>query len=166
MEAQLTRSSFIERVRVERARWDALLAEIGEARMEEPGVGGGDWTVKDNIAHITWHEKEMLGMLRARRLHGSELWNLPLQERNTAIFEQNRGRSLQDVLAEAREVYPELLRELEKLDDTDLTDPGRIAEMPADWTLAALLEDNTYEHYADHVAGVRAWLDRVEGGRR
>ena len=30
----------------ERAQWEGLLAQVGEARMAEPGVAG-DWSVKD-----------------------------------------------------------------------------------------------------------------------
>ena len=126
--------------------------------MEEPGVDG-DWTVRDVIAHITWHEKEMLELLRSRRLAGSQLWTLPLNERNSAIFEENRHRSLDDVLQEARQVYPQLLAEIERLEDADLTDPARIADMPPDWKLYNLLADNTYDHYNDHSTDLRAWLD-------
>jgi hypothetical protein len=126
--------------------------------MEEPGVDG-DWTVKDVIAHITWHEKEMLELLRSRRLAGSQLWTLPLHERNNAIFEENRHRLLDDVLQESRQVYPQLLSEIEHLEDADLTDPTRIADMPPDWKLYDLLTDNTYDHYNDHSTDLRAWLE-------
>ena len=157
----MTKAKLLKLVREARARWDATLSEVGEERMEEPGVDG-DWTVRDVIAHLTWHEKEMLDLLKTRRLAGSNLWTLPLNERNNAIFQENRHRSLEEVLREARQVYPQLLAEIERLEDADLTDPTRIADMPPDWKLYSLLADNTYEHYNDHSADLRAWLD---GGR-
>ena len=40
-------------LRTERARWNALLAQIDPARMEEPGVEG-TWSMKELIAHLTW----------------------------------------------------------------------------------------------------------------
>jgi hypothetical protein len=153
----MTKADLLKLVQEARARWDATLGEVGESRLEEPGVDG-DWTVRDVIAHITWHEKEMLELLRTRTLAGSELWTLPLNERNSAIFQENRNRSLDDVLQEARQVYPQLLAEIERLEDADLTDPTRIADMPPGWKLYTLLADNTYDHYNDHSADLQAWL--------
>src|SRR5579884_1100926 len=43
-------------LKAERARWDALLAQVGADRMEEPGVEGA-WSVKEIVAHLTWYER-------------------------------------------------------------------------------------------------------------
>ena len=61
-----------------------LLARIPAERMNEPGALDS-WSIKDVIAHLAWHEREMVGMLQAHALVGSELWNLPLDQRNQAI---------------------------------------------------------------------------------
>lgn len=50
------KSELIELTRRTRAEWDALLAEVGEARMDEPGVEGV-WAVRDIIAHLTAYER-------------------------------------------------------------------------------------------------------------
>src|SRR3972149_1809130 len=112
----MNKSEFLTALIAERAEWDSLLAQIDEARMTEPGVVG-EWSVKDMIAHITWFEREMVGVLRARALVGSDLWNLPHDERNAAIFERNRHRPLSDVLAEAQQVFPQLVELVQSLDD-------------------------------------------------
>jgi hypothetical protein len=120
------------------------------AQLVRPGFAG-DWSAKDVIAHITWHEREMIGMIAARALEGSDLWNLPLDERNDAIYRANRGRSLDEVRREAAEVYARLLDALQTLSDGDLHDAGRFAGMPPDWQPVEVIAGNTYEHYQDHL---------------
>src|SRR4030067_1847894 len=95
---------FLETLQSARAEWESLLAKVGESNMLRPGVAG-EWSVKDIICHITWFEREMVGVLQARALIGSDLWNLPQGQRNAAVFEKNRYRPLEDVLTEARQVY-------------------------------------------------------------
>ncbi len=102
MDARMDKATFLETLRVKRAEWDALLAEVGEPRMAQPGPAG-EWSLKDSIAHVTWCEREMVGVLRARALVGSHLWNVSQDERNAAVYRQNRDRSLSDVLAEAQQ---------------------------------------------------------------
>ena len=155
----MDKSEFMSLIRTERQRWEELLARVPPERMETPGVTG-DWSVKDLIAHISWHEREMVGLVRARALVGSELWNLPLNERNAEIFEQHRQLSLQDVLAEANRVFPEIMEELEKLSDEDLNDPARFPGMPPDWQPWSVIASNTYEHYQDHILELREWLSQ------
>ena len=158
MAERMDKATFLESVRSERARWEATLVEVGEGRMEEPGAEG-DWSVKDVIAHISWHEREMVEMLRQRSLEvGSNLWMLPLRKRNAAIFEQNRLRSLGDVLSESQEIFPQLMREAETLSEEDLNNPGRFVKMPGNWVPWKIIAENSYEHYLDHMKSIRAWL--------
>ena len=155
----MTRNEFLELVRTEHARWEEVLAEIAETRMFEPGVAGeAQWSVKDIIAHITWYEREMTGVIEARALVGSELWSVPLDERNEAIYRENKDRPLAEVLDEARQVHDRLMHQLESLSEQDLQDPGRFAEMPSDWKPWAVISSNTYEHYQHHVLQVSTWL--------
>lgn len=135
MADQMTKSQFMENMQRERAYWEATLDEVGEERMMEPGAEG-EWTVKDVIAHVTWNEREMASILRERALVGSDLWELTNDERNAILFEEHRDRPLDEVLAEAREVYAELSGLLDGLSDEDLNDPSRYRDMPVteEWT--------------------------------
>jgi glutamate/tyrosine decarboxylase-like PLP-dependent enzyme len=139
-----------------REEWERSLAPVEPERLAEPGVSG-EWSVKDIVAHVTWFEREMLGVLRARALRGSELWNRPQDERNAVIFEENRQRRADDVLAESRRVYADLLSLLEGLADEDLVDAGSFRAMPADWVPWQVLAGNTFDHYRHHAAAIRAW---------
>ena len=159
MEEQMNKARFLNALQTERAKWDALLVQVGEERMTQSGVEG-DLSIKDVIAHVTWYEREMVEMLGPRRLVGSELWNLPTDERNAAVFQENRGRPLEEVLTESRQVYQELLKQVESLSEEELHDPHRFADMPDEWVPWKVIASNSWEHYPDHVAPIRAWLEK------
>jgi hypothetical protein len=159
MDAAMSRATFLDALRSGRAEWDDLLIQVPRDLMEEPGVEG-DWSIKDIASHIAWHERQMVEVLRVRALVGSNLWELPLDQRNATIFEENRQRSLDDVLTEAGQTFRQLLREVEALSEEDLNDPARFRDMPPDWIPWKLIAENSYQHYPDHVASVVAWLQQ------
>jgi hypothetical protein len=159
MDNVVTRADFLEALRSTRSEWDDMLAEVPRELMEEPSVEG-DWSIKDIMAHVAWHEREMVEMLRTRALAGSShLWGLPLDERNKAIYEENSERSLDDVISESGRVFRQLLREVEALSDVDLNDPGQFSEMPAEWLPWKIIAENSFEHYPDHAASIQNWLN-------
>jgi len=153
----MNKTEWLDTLQAERAQWDALLAQVDEARMTQPGAAG-EWSVKDVIAHVTWFEREMVGVLRAHALVGSDLWNLPHDQRNAVIYEQNRDRALSEVLAEARAVFDQLLAGMQSLAEEDLHNPRRFADMPADWVPWQVIAGNSYEHYRQHTPGLCNWM--------
>lgn len=160
----MDKATLLETLRVERARWESLLARVDEARMAEPGAIGA-WSIKDMIAHITWYEEQALGILETRTLAGSDLWDVGLEQRNAAIFDQNRDRPLPEVLSEAQQVYERLLAALEMLSDEDLVDSRRFANMPDDWKPWEVISSNSFEHYLQHTPDLRDWLDSQRPAR-
>ena len=93
MNESTTKARFLETLHADRAQWDTLLEEVGKDRMTQQGVVG-EWSIKDIIAHVSWHEIEMIGVIKARKLVGSDWWNLPTDQRNQHIFEANCDRPL------------------------------------------------------------------------
>lgn len=155
----MDKATFMRSLRADRSEWEALLAEVGAEWMTQPGAAG-DWSVKDIIAHVAWGEREMLGVVRARALVGSPYWSMPRDERNAAVYAENRDRALDDVLAEARDVYGQLVQAFETLSDEDFTDASRYREMPAEWEPWQVYAGNTFEHYREHMPSMREWLAR------
>jgi len=153
----MNKSMLLDTLRAGRAQWEELLAQVDEVRMLQPGVAG-EWSIKDIIAHVTWGERELLGVVQAHALVGSDLWTLPQDDRNAVVFEENRDRPLHEVLAEAQQVFPQLLEALETLSDEDLIDPRRFRDMPVDWVPLQIISGNTYKHYQQHIPSIRAWL--------
>ena len=77
----MNKEEVITRVKTERSRWNDIMARIDDDLMLKPGVEG-HWSAKDILAHVVWYEREMVGLLKARAFVGSDLWALPLDERN------------------------------------------------------------------------------------
>jgi len=149
MAEPMTLTYLLDLVNTTWAQWQTALGQVERSRMEQPHVG--EWSVKDLVVHVTWSEIEMVGMLREHSLAlASPHWMLSTDARNQAIYEENRARALEVILAEAQAVHAELLVEMRKLGDADLNDPSRYAGMPEDWVPWQILAGSTYRHYAEH----------------
>lgn len=155
----MDKQTFLQTVKTTRSELDVALGRVDESRISEPGVSG-QMSVKDIIAHIAWFEAEMVIVLGKRALAGSDLWNIPPDDRNAVIDEMNRGRSLEDIRQEAVQVYRQLIQALGTLQDEELNDPARFRGMPADWVPWQLLAENSSEHYEHHTADIRKWLEK------
>lgn len=155
----MDKTQLMNRIQHSYDEWKTWLLHLDEEQMLQPGMSG-DWCAKDIIAHITWHEREMVNLLRAREFGGSELWQLSTDERNAAIYELCKDRNLNEVRAEAALVHMELLHQLVDLPEEALQDPAHFPGMPLDWRPWQLIAENTYEHYEDHCPQVKAWLER------
>lgn len=142
-----------------RRDWDALLEEVDEVRIQQPGVCG-KWSIKDLIAHVTWFEAEMVELFRSCTLSGSPLWELKTDQRNERIFQDNQFRSLDDIRQESLKVFAHLLTAIEEVTPAALLDPGEISGMPADWDPLEILASNTWGHYEVHSRHIRDFLNR------
>ena len=150
MERIPTKDDFTHSIRSGRRAWQASWEHLDEAQLTQPG-SLGTWSIKDMIAHVTWHERQMCMMIKEMDLlAGSDLWNLPLDERNAAIYTLNKDRPLAEVLKEVREVIVELLDLLEPLSEEDLHQASHFKGMPAEWKPWDVIAGNTYEHYNEH----------------
>ena len=145
----MTKGTLVSSVRDGRIAWRALLKRFDQTQMVTLHLPDGR-TPKDVAAHVTWYEKQVVGVLRARALVGSDLWDVSLAERNAAIHEENKDRPLLDVLSESERVFAELVGLLGMLQEADLRDPARFPGMPDDWEPWKLIVENTYEHYTGH----------------
>ncbi|HEX7733689.1 MAG TPA: DinB family protein [Ktedonobacteraceae bacterium] len=154
----MDKGTFMETLHATRAEWESLLAEIGEERMLLAGANG-EWSVKDLLAHIMWGEREVVGVCQARALVGSDLWQMTDDERNPIMVSWYRDSTLQAVLSEEREVYAQLLAEVEKLSAEDLNDARNFRDMPPAWLPWQVISGCSFKHYRDHMPTLRAWLD-------
>jgi len=138
-----------------RGALDEALAGISRERMLAPGAESG-WSAKDIMAHIAWSERETVGALQRRALVGSELWLLSQDERNAAVYRENRDRPLDDVQEEARQIFAAIRAEIALLSDAEMNDPALIAGMPGGLTPWQWLAGVTWKHYAEHLLMVQA----------
>ncbi len=153
----MDKAMFISTLKKAREEWETLLAQVDEEQMLQPGAAG-KWSVKDVIAHVTWGEREIAPVMRTHVLAGSELWNLSDDERNEIVYQQNRDRSLHEIMNEERRAYADLLAAAQTLSDEDLNDSQRYKQMPEEWVPWQLYAGNTFKHYQDHMPSIREWL--------
>jgi len=154
------KTEFLEHIRASRSKLDEVVKSIDPMFMAAPGACG-DWSVKDVLAHITWHEQEMFNVVLNRALAGSDLWNVSLELRNKTIYEENRDREQKDVLDDYKVVFESMMEVMETLTDEDLLDASHFAEMPSNWKPWEVIASNTYEHYDDHLAELAAWQEKI-----
>ena len=150
----MNKCEFIDRVKSERERWDELMAQVPDDLMLKPGVEG-DWSAKDILGHVMWYEREMIGMLKARALVGSDWWALPLEERNAAVHGEVSSMSLEEVRTEVAWVFPALVEQLELLPEKTLNDAAYFEGMPAEWAPSDVIGSNTFRHYPEHTESIR-----------
>lgn len=152
------KDELLSRIEMTKADWNSLLSALSVEQFERLTVG--HWKVKDILAHLTWHEREIVQLLRSRVLKGSELWNLPLEQRNEVIYEENKDRPLEDLLREAEQVYRELWELLQNISDEELQNPATIANLPTEWQPLEIIAQNTWQHYEEHTRDVRNALNQ------
>lgn len=144
-----------------RATWEALLRQVGPDRMALRGVTG-EWSVKDIVAHVSAWEQRPVAWLKAVQ---SGTWpqppewpvNLDEDGINAWIFAANRGRWVQDVLIESRQVFDQLVQALDHVTEQDLTTMGRFEWLQGN-SLIASISGRSYEHYQVHGEAIRVWL--------
>jgi len=156
----MKKSELIDAYLHRRQEWNALLAQLTPQQILTPLQDGG-WSLKDVVAHLTWHEREMVGVAQERALTGSPWWELPFEQRNELIYELNKDLTLDEVLSIAEITQADLLRAFESLTDADMLDASRYAKMPADWLPWQVYASNMQDHYTDHIQDLRNWLKRI-----
>ena len=147
-------------LRTEREDWNALLAQVGVDRMEIPGAEG-TWSVKELVAHLTWYERAVVD--GARQVARTGAFTRPgdggegIDERNERIAAESRARPVRDVIAEADDVFGQLLQVIAACPD-DLLNDSRLIGLPGDIPPWMRVANNSYTHYRQHAQSLRAWL--------
>jgi hypothetical protein len=160
----MSKSELIRDLEEENKQWEALLARIGEVRMEQPGVAG-HWSIKDIVAHLMSWRKRTVARLQAVARGEPQprpFWPANLQsddEINDWMYETNRDRSVQEVLDDSRRVFQQLLAAIDALPGDVLMEPKSFPWLEGNSLTAAIL----FSHFHDeHEADMRAWLAEQE----
>ena len=145
--------------------WKALMdvvAKLDFTQLTTPDAGG--WSPKDNLAHLAEWMNALMGYHIDRRpahevMNVSEEvtkgWDMNII--NPVLFERNRNRSLQDVLAELKNTYAELVNKLESMTYEELLKP-RHADDPEKRPVLMWVLGDTTDHFAEHRATIEKML--------
>jgi hypothetical protein len=154
MDEHMTKAKLLDTLRERRAAWDDLLARIPAERMTEPGVAG-EWSGKDVVAHLTYHERwyasRLHEQLRGETYVPAELDRLPFDERNERIYQQQRDRPLAELLTESRQAFQDLLAGVAAHTEEFLITPQHFEGAPGPVIIWQMLRGDVYEHYGQHL---------------
>ena len=128
------------------------LAQVPPERLAEVGVEG-PWSVKDLIGHIsTWEIEAMDGV--GRYLPGQDLgepaWPEDINWFNARSVEGKRSTPLAEVLDNFEKSHAGLVRFVKGIGEDALG----VSEVET------RIRVDTFEHYVEHAATIRQWLDR------
>jgi hypothetical protein len=140
-----------------RREWKLLMdvvENLDEQKMTAPDAGG--WSPKDNLAHLSEWMNSLMGYHMDRRpaeevmrltKEQTEGWDMEVI--NPVLFERNKDRSIEDVLAELKQTYEKLLGKLDAMPFEDLLKP-RHPDDPEKRPLLMWVLGDTTEHFAEH----------------
>lgn len=162
-----TQAEQIAALRADQLFWRALAAEVGPARYAEPGPMG-EWSFADMAGHLSgWRERTINRVLALGRGEPEPTppWLVEpegedeVDKVNDWIRDQHAGRSPEQLVAEYDASYDRLIEALEMV-------PAHLQTAVAPWADEPLVDvDFTGHLHDEHVAPVRAWLDRASDSR-
>jgi uncharacterized protein (TIGR03083 family) len=160
-----TRAEVLAALDRERANWQALVDEVGPDRMDEPGVAG-DWTFKDVTAHLSFWMEDIIRTLELvadeKPVDLPTRWSEELTDPETVnqwAYEQSRGRTVEDVLAEADEGYVRMRQALEQMPEETINSTEIFDWQQGEPFSQWLIDRRLFNHfYREHEAGIREWL--------
>ena len=158
-----SKAQLLDDLQAEQAGWEALLRDIGEEHMTQPGVAG-EWSIKDIVAHLTAWRRRTVGRVQAALRHEPPPpppWPSHLQnddEINAWFYAADRDRPLTDVLGESRDVFAQLAEALSAFPEAALLDPTRFPWLEGEPLTGAAFFGHFHE---EHEPDMRAWLERI-----
>ena len=160
----MNKAELLRELQQEYQNWQALLDQIGPARMDQPGVAGA-WSIKDIVAHLTGWRRRTVGRLQALQRGQPEPappWPAHLQtddDINAWIYQSRQSYSVSEVLDESHQVFQQLLAVIESLPEDVLAEVHRLPWMEGQPFNAAEFFAHFHE---EHESDMRAWLTRVD----
>ena len=138
-------SKAIEQVEASWAELQSAIDGIDQTKMSEPGVTGA-WSVKDLLGHVAYWEGRAIAIVE-RRLNGEPdpTGGTDFETVNQQVHAERADWTLAQMLDEfhgTHERFMAALRQYPQIDPDDI-------------------EGNTFEHYDEHAAEIRAWRERV-----
>ena len=131
-----TREAVLKRVVDEYNALDAAIAKLGKddwALLLGKREGKDPWTVKDSLGHITyWKAKSVRSLRGERRKRGEAALPTSITESNHLIYEELKGRTVDEVLAWHRDVQVDLVAAIEKAPDALFSKRERSPVWPFD----------------------------------
>lgn len=147
----MTAQELLALMATSRARLLATIDGLSPEAMVQPGAAG-DWSVKDVLAHIAAWQSRLVRLLFQLPRQAKPQWDArDVDGINAQIYDQQKDRALDLVLADFHGVYEQVRLRVAGLDEATLQ--RRIGQV----TLAQIIRANADEHDDEHAAQLAAW---------
>jgi hypothetical protein len=159
------KAELLERINQEYAALEQTLGKLNERQMTTASADG--WSAKDNLAHIAaWQGILRVFHIERRPFHeaapgiAADYVKDDVDTINNALYLRDRDLPLAEVLDSFRRSHQQTLAQIEGMSEAELfrsyTPQGRTnSGQLVDW-----IAGDTYEHYSEHHATIRALLDQ------
>ncbi len=164
----------VDKAEIERkleTEWQALrevVDSLSDQELEEPGVVD-EWSVKDLLGHMAFWANKAAGDLQLVREGRSNDIEVPFlanpegtggqnltDEWNAREADARKGRSLSELKSEWETSFAAAKEALK-------TTPAENLEIEVKgWDMHTRFAEDTYRHYREHSAQIRAWKREVE----
>lgn len=156
------------------ARMEKLLARLSPAELSAPVLDEG-WSIQDSLAHLVAWEKMMMGWIGSVQRGEPVVRFAPgfietpasgdalMLKLNEKLYQEDRGRSLDDVLADFRRTHEQVLSTLSGMSEADIFEPRDFASRKHVRLLDGVIDGNTYEHYDEHYGWITKGLAKNAG---
>ena len=149
----MNKAQLLDTIRAKRTR---LLGNINQMREEDMlhRASPHSYSLKDGLVHLTFYEQHMYNQISRSLQNESRNPEFTLREqaeRNAEIFEQNKDCMLDDVLADMRVSFAQVVALVEAIPEhiwTDITYFKWLNEIPL-WQY--ILDETSGEHYEEHL---------------
>jgi hypothetical protein len=167
-DAPRTAAELIDRVQIDWAALEHVVAPLSETQLNTPAPAPGGWAIKDHLAHIAEWERALTAVLERRpqwqgfgldAVTYSQLGD-NLDGLNDLLYQRSRGLSTSEIQAKARAAHAEALAALHTLTDADIQNTiGGYGGDPTDQRpLLTKIAGDTYAHYAEHTGWIKEQL--------
>jgi hypothetical protein len=161
MTEPINKSSLLNEMQTNYAALVEIISPLDNAQMTTEGVIPG-WSIKDILAHITsWHLRLLTWLNAAIRNQQPTISGPESEEEmnalNAQFYQENKSLSLDEALTNFRITHQQITEWIQSMLEEDLINPNRFAWLQGQplWQLVA---GDTYEHYQEHKAQIKAWL--------
>ena len=179
MDIPKTKAELLVAMEAGRREWNAILSQIDEQRLSEPGVEG-IWSVKQIVAHVSGYEEwtaaflndrlnPNVGILAAHEGFWQKRLDIYRQDHpdfptsmdetddnqtNAVVVAVYDQYTAQEVLEREQQAYQKFLSATEAISEDELLKPGAVGKR----SIMEILPNQCYTHYRGHLPSIQRWL--------
>ena len=152
----MNKVEFLLLLQTKRSRLMKNLAELDEAVLNGSSKPNS-WSIKDGLAHLTFYEQHMLNNVRRSLANDGKISGVTLaeqSERNAKVFNKNKDRSLDEIVAEMESSFAEVLAFVETIPEATLIDPNHFGWLNGMPLWQYMLDETSGEHFEEHLGSL------------